>query len=349
MKKGWQKYTLRDVAQEAKVSVGTISNYLNNPDRVKLANRERIEKAIQLLEFTPNVNARILATGVSKNVVLYVLSERLISPTTWLHQLPSIQTICDELFAAGYNMQMSIVYADNLQDTYANVCRCVEGKGADGILLLSVWEISETIIDYLLAKQFPFVAAGSYVRHADACCVFFDNAAVMRDLVDILVDNGHRRIGYIGVRSGQQDVQRRFLGYAEEMRRWNLPIKDGDVLYGDFSISSGHSAMRDALEAGWKCTAALCSNDNMAVGALKALEEAGLSIPGDVSVAGVDNSIAAEAYRLKLDTVQFDLKELGRIAVKQLLTLMSGEEVKEKKMVAGYQIIRGETIGKAKG
>lgn len=339
-----KNYTLRDVAQEAGVSKGTISNYLNNPERVKPMNRERIERAIQLLDFTPNVNARILATGVSKNIALYVLSERLISPTTWLHQLPVIQTICDELASAGYSMLMRIVYADDLDGTCERVSNCVEGKAADGILFLSMWEVSERITSYLLERQCPFVVIGSYVDAPQVCSVFFDNYELMNRLVDSLVELGHRKIGYVSVRSGQQDMKCRFQGYLDGMKHWGLNIAQEDILYGDFSIASGYSCMIEALNKGWNCSAVLCGNDNMAVGVLKALEESGRCVPENVSVVGIDNSIAAEAASVQLNTVQFDLKELGKQAVRKLMELISGNEMSEWKMKVGYQFIPGNTV-----
>ena len=94
--------TLKDVAKEAGVSVGTVSNYLKDPSKVKKVNREKIKNAVEDLQFIPDINAQILATGKSKVVILYVVSESAISPSTWLHQLPIMQVLHDELQKENY-------------------------------------------------------------------------------------------------------------------------------------------------------------------------------------------------------------------------------------------------------
>ena len=97
-----QKSTLRDVAQLAGLSAGTVSKYLNHPERVQEKNRKKIEKAIRLLNYTPNVLARKLASGRSRVLGLCIVTEPEISDSTWLHLLPMIQTLNDSACQAGY-------------------------------------------------------------------------------------------------------------------------------------------------------------------------------------------------------------------------------------------------------
>ena len=338
-----RKVTLRDVACEAGVSVGTVSHYLNNPESVRRENRRKIEAVIHRLDFVPNVSARSLAVGRSNNVVLYILSERIISPTTWLHQLPMIQTIHSLLSRAGYSLQIVIVYEDDADDFMNRVRGSVEGKAADGILILSVWEPPERISDYLVKARFPFVALDSEGERPEVQYVCFDNRRLMSEIVDMVYRRGHRKIAYMGVRSQQQDMNMRFQGYLDGMCRNGLPIEDANILYGDFSIESGRRCVEESLSTGGEYTALLCGNDNMAVGALKAIEARKLNVPGDISLIGIDNSVAAKACARRLNTVEFDLAEMARIGVERLLSKMNGKETAGVVRL-GYRLIQGETL-----
>ena len=343
-----KRYTLKDVAKEAKVSVGTVSNYLNNPNSVKPINRLQIERAVELLGFTPNVNARVLATGKSRTVILYIQSEEKISPTTWLHQMPTVQAVHDSLQKEGYALQIRIVYANDEDGFYDSVKNCVESKVADGILLLSVWKIPDKIINYLTKRKFPFVCSGYECFYPKATSIYYDNYGMMRSLVDLLCQKGHRKIAYITVRSMPQDAHYRYQGYLDGMKEHHLAIPEEYTLYGDFSIESGRRCMREALKNGCDFTAVLCANDNMAVGALQTIAEMGLRVPEDISLVGVDNSIAANACTPRLHTVEFDLEALGEFSVKELLRIIHNSNHHRIKTKLGYTVVPGKTIGSAR-
>lgn len=343
-----KRCTLKDVAREANVSVGTVSHYLNNAMNVKQENRQRIKSVISQLGYTPNISARSLASGKSKNVILFVLSESVISPTTWLHQLPIIQTVHDLLGAKGYTLQLRIVYEDDYESFFEKVRNCVDSKAADGILLLSVWKMRDQMLDYLLEQRYPFVCIDNEGNLANAQYVCFDNQMMMSDMVDLFYQHGHRRIAYIHVHTHQQDMHLRYLGYTYGMRAHDLPVDEGLVLYGDFSIESGRRCVLEALKAGKQFTGVLCGNDNMAVGALKAIREMGLRVPEDISLIGVDNSIAANACTPRLQTVEFDLQRLAEMAAKILLEDMASGKSNGMVLRMGYKVIPGLTLAPAK-
>ncbi|MEG1514482.1 MAG: LacI family DNA-binding transcriptional regulator [Clostridia bacterium] len=343
------KCTLKDVAREANVSVGTVSHYLNNPSIVRLENRQRIKRVISRLGYTPNASARSLASGKSKNVILFVLSEKKISPTTWLHQLPMIQTVHDRLSEQGYSLQMRIVYEEDYVPFLEKIHNCVEGKMADGILLLSVWKLRDELIDYLLEWRYPFVCLDNEGTQENAPYICFDNRALLMQLVDLVYEYGHRKIAYINVQSDQQDMYMRYTGFLEGMRKHNLKVDEKNVLHGDFSINSGRECVLRALDAGADFTAILCGNDNIAVGALKAITEKGLRVPEDISLIGIDNSIAANACTPRLQTVQFDMPRLAELGVQTLLDAMVTGVVTGQVLRLNYEIIPGATLCRAKG
>ena len=122
-----QKSPLRDVAQRAGLSAGTVSKYLNHPERVQEKNRKKIEKAIRLLNYTPNVLARKLASGRSRVLGLCIVTEPEISDSTWLHLLPMIQTLNDSACQAGYQLQIGLSSVGREEQTFQMLRDGAEG------------------------------------------------------------------------------------------------------------------------------------------------------------------------------------------------------------------------------
>jgi len=339
------KSTLKDVSILAGVSAGTVSKYLKNPYSVKDINRKKIAEAVKTLNFTPNVYAQKLASGKSNTILLCIVSENSISPSTWLHQLPVIQVMNDSLVKEGYSLQIRIVAAEKKNQLENCVKNCMNSKEADGIAILSVWDISEKLIMEMKKNSFPFVLLEGSGSTIAANEVGIDNKQMVKDLVHILADLGHKKIGFINVHSGQTDMRQRAQGYKEGMKAENLPEKESYMLYGDFSIESGYDCVKQMLQNNGECTALICGNDNMAVGAVKAIREFGLSVPEDISIIGIDNSIAAHACMPSLQTVQFELGLMGRQATYQLLEQIREGKCIEIRTTIPYRIIPGKSIG----
>lgn len=338
--------TLKDVSQKAGVSVGTVSNFLQNPQKVKPANRVVIQNAIDELKFIPNISARNLASGKSRNIALFIVSEDTISPTTWLHQLPMIQTIHNIIQVEGYALSIHIVNAQNEEKMYENVLYVVESGSADVLVFLSVWKLPDRLIEMLEEKEVKYISLDNTSEKFSFNTVFFDNSAAVENLVDVLYDLGHRKIGYISVKSGQQDMKYRQFGFLRGMKKHDLCCTEDTILYGDFSIESGYACVSKLLRTGSDLTAIIAGNDNMAVGAMKALAEVGLSVPQDFSIIGIDNSIAAHASTPVLQTVQFDLKRMGEVAADLIMRLARGGIKERYKIKLGYKIIPGGTIAR---
>lgn len=343
-----KKATLKDVSIKADVSVGTVSKYINDPYSVKEVNRKKIAEAIKVLDFTPNVYAQKLARGKSNTILLCIVSEKNISPSTWLHQLPVIQAMNDSLIKEGYSLQIRIVAAAKPSQLEACVKSCINGREADGIAILSAWEVPKKIVEGMKKFSFPFVLLDGNCPEIVANEVCIDNQQMVKDLVHILVELGHEEIGFINVRSGQQDMKQRLHGYEKGLRDEGIPIHKENILYGDFSIKSGYACVSDMLKRGGECTAFICGNDNMAVGAVKAIQDFGLSVPKDISVIGIDNSIAAKACSPSLQTVQFELEHMGFQASHQLLYQIKENMPIEIRTTIPYRIIEGKSVARVK-
>lgn len=318
--------TLRDVAKLAGVAVGTISNYLNNPESVKPKNRDTIEEAIKRLHFTPNRMAQRLASGRTNTILLYILSEQEIGNSTWLHQLPLIQAINDRLHKTRYNLQIKIGQIGEADYTLGYIKQCIHGRIIDGIVMLSAWEVPKEILQLFLEEDFPYVLLenkSDYINHASILC---DNGKMTADMVDYLAALGHEKIAFVGVKSDQQHIHDRYKGYIDGITRHQLQIKKEYVRDGDYSIESGKRCAEELMELQKPPTAVICGNDNMAVGVIEKIRAKGYRVPEDISVMGVDNSIVAKAVVPNLTTMEMPLKQMGELAIKELLCKISNPQ-----------------------
>ena len=318
--------TLRDVAKVAGVAVGTVSNYLNKPDTVKEKNRLEIKAAIQKLNYSTNIMAQRLAKGQSSTILLYILSENEIGSSTWLHQLPLIQTINDYLQNTNYALHIKIGRVDKPEVACEYVMNCISSKTIDGVAILSAWEVSRDIIMTFFHYDFPFVLLENENLLTHDSDIFFDNQKMVMDIVDYLYKKGHRKIGFINVDSSQQHIRKRMDGYISGMRKKNLPILNTWIMEGNFTIESGYACMLQLLSYEQIPTAIVSGNDNMAVGAIKAITEKGYRVPEDISVIGIDNSIVSQACVPELTTMEIPLKQVGETAIRQLMLRMENRK-----------------------
>lgn len=340
--------TISDVARLSGVSAGTVSKYINNPGSVKEKNRRAIAQAIDVLNYTPNVLAQKLGSGRSDTILLFMLTEDMISESTWLHQLPLIQVFGDCLRNTKYNLQIEIGQVNTPVESCQYIERCINGKNIDAVALLSAWEIPKSIVMLLTKKDFPFVLIDNHnpiLRHNE---IIFDNAKMVEQLVDLLVEKGHGKIGFITVKSGQQHINDRFIGFKNAMRRHGLEIDSNLICDGDFSIRSGYAAMNRLLKSGHIPSAMICGNDNMAVGAINAIKANELKVPYDISIVGIDNSIVAEAADPMLTSMELPMADIGRFAIESLLKRIENVGYEIQTTTFPCKLIERDSVAPAK-
>lgn len=339
--------TLRDVAKLAGVAVGTISNYLNNPDSVKPKNRERIENAIRVLHFTPNTMAQRLASGRTNTILLYILSEQEIGDSTWLHQLPLIQAVNDRLHRTKYNLQIKIGQVTEAEHTLAYIQNCIQGRIIDGIAILSAWEVPRDILKLFLQADFPYVLLENKSDYTNHACILFDNEEMVVSMVDYLAELGHRKIAFVDVKSDQQHIRSRFRGYIKGITKYQMQMNKEYVRNGDFTIESGRQCAREMLELKEPPTSVICGNDNMAVGMIEEIQAKGFRVPEDISVMGIDNSIVSKAVVPNLTTMEMPLKQMGELAIKELLLKINNPEHQIENSVFAFTRVERRSTGTA--
>jgi DNA-binding LacI/PurR family transcriptional regulator len=322
---------IRDVARAAGVSHQTVSRVINGHPSLREETRQRVLEAMEQLSFRPNRAARALVT--SRSGVLGVL----VSHGAEYGPAASLQAIEEASADAGYSVDIANLERTDRSSIVAALDRLVD-HAVEGLVILAPQSQTLAVIEDL-SIRLPFVTVHSTGRFSDHR-LSVDQVAGARLATRHLLELGHRDVLHLAGPEGWVETDARLQGYREEMAAWNLAPLRAPV--GDWTAESGYRAGQGLLRTpGF--SAVFSSNDQMALGLVHALSEAGLSIPQDVSVVGFDDVPEAAHYLPPLTTVRQDFPELGRRCVASLLGLLGAGPSLPQEDVAPELIVRRST------
>lgn len=314
MSRGRNLPTLEDVASAAGVSTATVSRCLNEPGKVSEETRQRVMRAVNELNYSPNFGARAIAanrTGIFGAI---------------------IPTMENAIFARGIeafqralvekNATMLVASSAYDPEQEAKLIRTMVSRGADGLLLIGT-DRSQDIYDFLFERNIPTVIAWASSRNQAQSYVGFDNRAASGKLVEKAIHMGHRSFAFISAPTRTNDRARdRVLGAQQAIITAGLVIASMPVVETDYSIQNGREAFNRIMNAGTLPSLVICGNDVLAVGAVQAAQAAGLDVPGDVSITGFDDIELATVISPALTTVHVPHRQMGQLAGEALCALV---------------------------
>lgn len=324
--------TLADIARVAEVSVSTVSRALSNNDYpLTDETRQRILDLAEKMGYKPNLVARSLRKNRSHHVGVIV--DRMQSPFS----AATVQGIQDGLRSAGYSI--SIAYSNRDQTLALEAIDSFYSRQVDGIVIINSW--LHTFNDRILSIQDrPFVFVNRIFSNCFRNCVGPGDRYGAQLATQHLVDLGHRRIGYINGMGDWIEAQNRLDGYCDVLTKNGLAADEALVRQGDWGVDSGYQAARELVALTERPTAIFAANDIMALGAIYAIQEAGLKIPADIAVVGYDDRDFSAWIRPALTTIRMPAYEMGQAAARLLLQQFAGEEPEDATQIPGKLIIR---------
>ncbi len=304
-----KRATIVDVARVSGVSMKTVSRVLNREANVREATREKVFAAAESLGYRPNLSARRLASQLT--FVVGMLYDNPNSDYVTTVQFGSLQA-CRE---NGYNLLINPCRADAL-DLISDVDDV--RHQVDGFIVFQPLSDIEALNQFLLDKGVPCVRV-SQRRFEGFPWISVDDDDVSKRMTEHLLELGHRRIGFIMGHPDHGQSHDRLAGYRKALRKHGIAFDQAIVAQGQFDYESGYAGAKEILTADDPPTAIFASNDPMAMGVLSAAHEAGLDVPGQLSVAGFDDSpLALHAYP-PLTTVRQPIVEVARLATEVLM------------------------------
>jgi LacI family transcriptional regulator len=322
--------TIIDVARESGVSYSTVSRVLNGYEYVKESTRRRVLEAAERLGYVANVQARSLAGGHSRIVGLLVPG----LDNDYIGEI--IRGIDEELARNDYDLMLYTTHRRVGKES--EYVKMIANGLTDGLLLV-VPLIPSTYVDILHQQRFPYVLIDQSENGDTSSVVNATNWQGAYDATRYLVELGHRRIGFISGLMQISSAVERLEGYKSALDDSQISFDEALVKQGNFWQPSGYAAAQELLRLESPPSAIFSSNDLMAFGAMQAIRDAGLDIPGDISIIGFDDIPMASMVHPKLTTVYQPLDQMGRVAAKLLLEQIEDPQKPARRITLGTQLI----------
>lgn len=304
---------IKDVALEARVSTATVSHVINGTKYVSDETRQRVEKAVEKLNFYPNAHARTLALGRS-NIIGLLISD--INNPFFPEIVKSIEA---SAFDHGYNVILFNTNYD-VRRSADYVRRLIELKVA-GVALMTA-ELDPALIKELESKEVRVVFNDLGIVSEHMSNIVLDYSTGIEEAVRHLVSLGHERIAHIAGSSRIRSGNIRREAFLDAMNRHLPNVKDPIIFEGDFRFEGGRLAATEILNLKKIPTAVVVANDMMALGAMQEFKAAGMKIPQDISIIGFDDIAFASLCEPPLTTVCSPRVEIGRRAIEALTTII---------------------------
>lgn len=319
-----KKLTIVDIAKMAGVGSTTVSRYFNGGN-LKKETREKIKKIVEEYNYTPNTFAKALKGTDSKIIGVIV---------PCLHSYVSSNTLkyIDQNLKEN-NYETLIMNADFDEEKQLDYIRKLARMNVDGIILLPT-TMSKSYESTIKSIDVPVVLLGQEGEYTYS--VEYNDFNAARDLANFVLASGHRKIAYLGV--GEEDIAvgyYRKLGFMTTLEKYNLsPI---EVLVTNFGMEDSYRLTNENIDKLKKATCLICATDNLAYGAIKALEENGLNVGTDYSVAAFGDYASSALLKSPLTTIKFDLEDAAKKTVEMLLNVIKKKET-EMKILIGYDL-----------
>ncbi|MGQ9630577.1 MAG: LacI family DNA-binding transcriptional regulator [bacterium] len=314
---GWRKrITIDDIARMAGVTKGTVSLVINNRRGVGAATRERILKIMEAHDYRPSRAAQEVATKITRNIGAIEVAGELRGDRVSLHH-EILMGIESATRARGYGLLFATHGADE-----RSCPPMVRDRWVDGLILIGGSVDADRVAPFLECGL-PLVVAGNYFPGARANCVCEDVAGGAFQAVDHLARLGHKNIGFVDGGEPHQIGEDKLRGYISALEENGLPRDERAIKRIEGAgAEEGYRGTVELLEKNPGITAILAGSSNIAVGAMRAIEEMGMRIPEDVAIAAYRDSEVAELADPPLTAVRIPGREIGEIAVKRLFESM---------------------------
>ena len=309
-----------DVAKLAGVSPATVSRVMNGTSAVKATTRQKVESALAQLTYRPSHAARALARTkkASLGLVVATFSE------------PFFMSLAEniEAFAAEQDVNLTTAIGGSSAETEDEAIDTLLSHGCRAIVMHSKYLSDERLVELLRAIP-GLVLLNRLLPGYESRCVWLDNTSGAAQMVRRLYLLGHRQFACINRAEKIDDSVDRFNGWHQAISEKSLTLPKAAVAEADCTLQGGYQATRELLQSGVSFTALLCYDDSMAFGALRALADANIAVPQQVSVIGFNDSYMARTAVPKLTTMHYPVEQMALEAGKLALHLTQQDTLLE--------------------
>lgn len=322
--------TIYDIAREAGVSPATVSRVITKNARVSEAKRQKVEALIAKYNFSPNALARGLSDTRSNTIGLLVADIR--------NPYYAEMAVEIELAAQRHGYSVLLCNALNQPALEDQMLESLYGHRVDAIVQAGCrvddLHSDPQYVEHVnrIAKTIPFIASG-HLDDGDCYIISTDHAESMRMVFSYLHGLGHTKIAMLGGKLHVKSTYDKWMQYMYLMGQLGLPVREEYLQSGSYNAESGYHCMKRLMALDDPPTAVIAINDYAAVGTLRAIEEQGLSVPGDFSVISHDNTFLSRMGSVQLTSVDYDYPMYAEKIVDAIMKLVAGESVPRKQLL----------------
>ena len=323
--------TIKDIAKLANVSHTTVSRALNNSPYINEETKSKIKALAKELNYVPNYNAKSLVLLKSYVIGVFFSSISEGTSDTFFHEIvKGVNKVIDK----EYNLVIRGI--DQYQYSHP-----IDNKNFDGIIVVSQRKEDDEFIKTIIEKNIPTVVINRVVDIDNIVNIVSNDTKGSYDAVDYFIKNNHRRIALIQGNDDFESSVYRKKGYIDALNDNNIKINEDYMMTGKYTLDSGYENMKKLLNLSKRPTAVFCANDDIAVGAIKAINESGLNVPEDISIIGFDNSNFCNYVTPTLSSVRKDSLMMSEIGGINLLNIIKNKPVKyQRSYIESTLVIR---------
>ena len=317
--------TILDVAKLSGVSTATVSRVINSPETVREVTRKKVTEAMKLCNYKYNALARGFVTKKSNTIGLIIPT---INNPVFAESTRGVQDYADL-----HKIQLLLGNTYYRHDQEEKLIKTFREQQVDGLVITST-NPKGTILKTLMNEKLPFVLLYSTIKNGAMTVVGVDNTKGGYLATEHLVNLGHQRIGMVAGRFSISDRSfHRWHGYKQCLKNYNISYDRNLLAQTDYSLIGGKDAAKKLLSLSNPPTAIFCSNDYLALGAMKGARELGLNLPEDLSVVGFDDIQIASYMIPELTTVRQPAYEIGKLGAKLLFDKIEGQDSPVQQML----------------
>lgn len=302
---------IKDIAREAGVSVATVSNVINGRKNVGESTRKKVLEICNDLAYVPNAAGKSLKS-VEKNTILFNFSD--FDRSFYLEILNGISDY-------AYDNDFDLMICTKRS------CEKFMRSGYTGGCIILDMGVKTKTIESVASENYPIIALDRITQSPYVKSIIVNNYPPMRELMEGLVERGYRKFSFIGGPEDTDDNKERYSAFRDVLEENGIGFQRKSYHSGDYRQKSGYMAAKIMVLSDEVPECIVCANDNMALGAMKALREVGLRVPEDVAVTGFDDCSLAEP--MGLTTVDIPNYERGYLAAQYLIENIRGKKDSE--------------------
>lgn len=330
--------TIKDIAKLANVSHTTVSRALNNSPYINEDTKVKIKALAKELNYVPNYNAKSLVLLKSYVIGIFFSSISEGTTDTFFHEIiKGINKVIDK----EYNLVIRGI------DDY-KYSHQIDKKNFDGIIVVSQRKSDDEFINAIIEKDIPIVVINRHIDTVGIVNIMSNDTDGAYDAVDYFIKNHHKKIALIqGNKEFESSVYRK-KGYLKALENNNIPLNEDYIISGKYNLQSGYENMKKLIDLENRPTAVFCSNDDIAVGAMKAVFESGLNVPNDISIIGFDDSNFCKYVTPTLTSVRKDPLAMSEYGGINLLNIIKNIQVNKEKVYIESKLVVRDSVKELK-